>query len=365
MHFVGILALHLDVPIMYNPFISALSMLTAVAISYIAFQFSAGAHKGISRHLIAGLFMGSGIVTMHYTGISAIRSPIQITYNPIYWLLSAVIAFIASYAALYLFRKFRNSTGFSKWKLICAILMGLAICGMHYTGMAAVQLSAASLSSVGETSIFDAINQSRAFMLVFVALSIFFILAMSWGALFFDKNVLERLAFNDALTGQQNRHGLVNYFNDVFSVHTGGFLIFIDLDRFKTINNTMGHDVGDLFIREIAERLRTNVRPGQTLFRLGGDEFLVASSDGNRDEAAQLSESLLLAIKQPYTIMGNEIFMTASLGISLAPDHGTDRTSLLKAADMAMYNAKAAGKNQFMFFDELTDRRLKETCAKR
>ena len=196
------------------------------------------------------------------------------------------------------------------------------------------------------------------FLLIGVAIATFVILAISTGAIFFDRNVLERMAYTDALTSLPNRHQLARYFESSFPGKESGFLLFIDLDRFKTINDTLGHDAGDLFIKEVAVRLKGASSGDQTVFRLGGDEFLIVSAKGGKEEAIALADVIVAGIKRPYCILGNEIYMTSSIGISLAPDHGMNRTSLLKAADMAMYRAKGAGKNQYKLFDEETDRML-------
>ncbi|UVI30531.1 bifunctional diguanylate cyclase/phosphodiesterase [Paenibacillus spongiae] len=352
MHFVGMLAFHLGLTVEYNIPITLVSMIASISASFIAFRVTSAPHAGIRQMVPAGIYMGGGIVAMHYIGMSAIRWPIVLHYNTFYCVLSVIVALAASYAALYLFVKLRNSSGFSKLKLLCAVLMGAAICGMHYTGMLA---TAFSLDASANHSV-DNIADSQTILLIGVAIATFLILAISWGVVFFDRTVLERMAYNDALTGLLNRHQLVRYFENSYPAKESGYLLFIDLDRFKTINDTLGHDAGDLFIKEVASRIKRTTSGDDTVFRLGGDEFLVASARGRRKEAADLAERLIAVIKQPYTVLGNEIYMTASIGISLAPEHGTTRTSLLKAADMAMYRAKSLGKNQYQLFDEEIDR---------
>lgn len=282
--------------------------------------------------------------------MSAINKPVTIIYDPLFVGLSILVSFIASYGALYLFRKFRANDGYSKWKLVSAFIMALGICGMHYTGMRASQFA------VNAAHHHNDLVGPQTFLLAGVAGAILFVLAVTLGAIFFDRNVLERMAYTDSLTGMPNRNQLARYFEDSFSGRESGFLLFIDLDRFKTINDTLGHDAGDLFIKEVAERLTQTTSGDQNVFRLGGDEFLVASNTGTKGEAVRLADHLVSVIKRPYSVLGNEIYMTTSIGISLAPEHGHNRTMLLKAADVAMYRAKSAGKNQYQLFDEETDR---------
>jgi len=353
MHFVGMLALHLGATVQYNIPITIASLLAGIVASFIAFQVTADPSARRRHMTLAGIYMGAGIAAMHYIGMAAIQLPFVLKYDLMYSSLSVVIAVAVSYVALFLFRRLRERTGFSLWKLTCAVLMGLAVCGMHYTGMKA------TIFTVDPTVVMDlsaTSGSSQSVLLVGVVIATFIILAISWGAFYFDRTVLEKMAYNDPLTGLLNRHQLVRYFELLFPAKEGGFLLFIDLDRFKTINDTLGHDAGDLFIKEVAARIRDTASGDQTVFRLGGDEFLVASASGRAEDAALLAEQLITVIKKPYSVLGNEIYMTASIGISLSPEHGTTRTVLLKAADMAMYRAKSLGKNQYQMFDEETNR---------
>ena len=134
--------------------------------------------------------------------------------------------------------------------------------------------------------------------------------------------------------------------------------MFIDLDRFKTINDTLGHDIGDMLVQEVGRRLSGYLQQGQKVFRLGGDEFLVVAENCGQALAEELASGILEVVTRPFVLQGNELYITASIGISLAPKHGTDRASLLKTSDTAMYNAKNAGKNRYCVFDDDMDKRL-------
>lgn len=354
MHFVGMLAVHIDLPVHYDGWITVLSAFAAIVSSFIAFRVTMDSQANKWRLGFGGLFMGSGIVVMHYTGMAAMHMEAFLTYDRTLWILSVLVALIASYAALYLFRKFRLSPEYSRWKLVSAFVMALAICGMHYTGMAALRLIPYR-GGVIEVAIS---GEPRVFLLIGVSLATLVIFGISSGAIFFDRHVLEKMAYSDPLTGLANRHDLTRFFEEQFNPSVGGAIFFIDLDRFKSINDTLGHDIGDLLIREVSQRLQQAVTDRQTVFRLGGDEFLIASKDGSVEAVQCLADRVLDDIKKPYFIEGNELYVTGSIGISLAPQHGTDRSSLLKAADTAMYNAKNAGKNRFRIFDEQMDREM-------
>ncbi len=128
-------------------------------------------------------------------------------------------------------------------------------------------------------------------------------------------------------------------------------LLFLDLDRFKLINDTLGHDVGDLLIQAVAKRLAEEVRRGDLVARLGGDEFTIITEGVNSaEDAVQVAEKMLKVLSLPFTLSGREVFVTASIGIALYPFDGADSTSLMKNADAAMYRAKEHGRNSYQFY---------------
>jgi len=354
MHFVGMLAFHLDVKVRYDIPVTLLSMLASVVASFIAFRILLSKHVNWRKIGVSGLFMGGGIVTMHYTGMAAMRLPAELKYDPTYWTLSVVIALVTSYVAMLLFLRFRDNPSISWWKWASAVLMGLAICGMHYTGMRAARFWC------GDPGLITSADSGEvdAFLLFGVTMTTFFILMASWGAMFFDRHVLEKMAYSDPLTGLPNRHDLNRFLGEGLDRSKQTAVLFIDLDRFKTINDTLGHDIGDLLVQEVGGRLREFLHDGQKVFRLGGDEFLVVAENCDQARAEALADGILKLIVKPFELKGNELYITASIGISLAPRHGADRASLMKTSDTAMYNAKNTGKNRYCVFDDEMDKRL-------
>ncbi len=168
---------------------------------------------------------------------------------------------------------------------------------------------------------------------------------------------LNYLANHDPLTGLPNRSLLQERLKQALArTKRSGktmALLFIDLDRFKVVNDTLGHKVGDRLLKQVSETLRDCVRGSDTIARLGGDEFMLLLEDqANRDSAASLANKMLLALTQPFYIDDHEIFIGASIGISLYPDDGQDIESLTKNADVAMYRAKESGSNSYQFFAE-------------
>ncbi len=176
---------------------------------------------------------------------------------------------------------------------------------------------------------------------------------------------IKHQAYHDALTGLPNRMLLQDRLDHAIDVarrdRTHLALLFLDLDRFKTINDSLGHDVGDLLLQAVAERLRSCIRKSDTLARLGGDEFvLVLSYFSNTAEVAHVAEKVIHELVQPLTLEGHQIHVTTSVGIALFPEDGLDAKALMKNADTAMYQAKAAGRNAFRFFDTSMNSRALE-----
>jgi diguanylate cyclase (GGDEF)-like protein len=163
------------------------------------------------------------------------------------------------------------------------------------------------------------------------------------------------LAHHDALTGLANRARLIETLDKaLFALPSHGNAIavhFIDIDRFKVVNDTMGHDGGDFLLKTFAERLRAATRPGDEIARLGGDEFVVIQSGVNsRDEAEKFANRLMTALTAPMQFNNHELVATFSVGLALAPVDGNSSERLLKCADLALYKAKADGRNCIRFF---------------
>ncbi len=170
-----------------------------------------------------------------------------------------------------------------------------------------------------------------------------------------SQNKLDHLAHHDPLTGLPNRL----LFNDRLAQAISRFhrseqqlaVLFIDLDRFKNINDTLGHHVGDELLKQIAYTLAATIRDGDTLARLGGDEFIIILEDiDGLYGAGMVAEKLMAVFEQPFTVANHELFLTCSIGISLCPTDGTDINMLIRNADVAMYQAKAHGRNAYRFY---------------
>jgi len=168
---------------------------------------------------------------------------------------------------------------------------------------------------------------------------------------------VEYLAYHDGLTALPNR----SLFNKLLSQaisqaqrhHRQLAVAFIDLDRFKQINDTLGHEAGDELLKEVANRLKSCLRDSDAVARLGGDEFVGLLTElGDEKYAATVAQKIITLIAKPFVLMGQEFRVTASIGISTYPTDGRDEQTLTKNADVAMYQAKEEGKNNFQFYSE-------------
>lgn len=180
------------------------------------------------------------------------------------------------------------------------------------------------------------------------------------------ENDVAKLAFTDALTGLGNRLRFRQSLALALSEKMVGTrrlaLLLIDLDRFKAVNDTLGHPVGDQLLRKVSERLQTVIRQKDMLARLGGDEFAVwiPTSVEDSDGLTRLGARIVDLLGRPFLIEGQQVNIGASVGIAVAPPDGSDYESLTKSADLALYSAKAAGRNLFHFFDSAMERRAQD-----
>lgn len=502
MHFIGMPAFHLPMPISYDLNLTILSALPAIAAAMLGFYILRPPAVDTSRIIVAGILMGASISTMHYTGMAALQMSPAITYNPPVFLLSIMIAVVVAWGALlmmYWGDKIRLSP--LTRLVLGSVVMGLAISGMHYTAMMGMQIAPGSICLAGRSLI------DRSVLAIMVSLvSLLWFIGGILAALFdqhitrlnaaagamaltmtrelreseekmravieaaldciitinsegniiefnraaeltfgyrsnevigrnlaeiiippayreqhlagmnhfmatgeskvlgkcmqltairadgsefpaevtitllnrdgpplltsFLRDITERkkaedeiysLAFFDPLTRLPNRRLMRDRLQHALSSsarhHHHGALLFIDLDNFKSLNDTRGHVIGDLLLVEVASRLQTCIRTDDTVTRLGGDEFVVVLENLNQDvhiaavEAELVGEKICQLLSQPYMLRGFEYHTTCSIGIILFHDASLSVDELLKRADTAMYEAKRAGHNTVCFFD--------------
>ena len=175
------------------------------------------------------------------------------------------------------------------------------------------------------------------------------------------------MAYHDTLTRLPNRQLFSNDLTRFFSQSNGdiqGAVIFLDLDRFKIINDTLGHFVGDLLLNFIGQKLQSYMRDGDTIARFGGDEFIILLTNiTNVDDVTTFVKGIPTLLSQAFTYENQELYVTASIGVSLYPNHGTDADTLIKNADIAMYRAKDKGGNTYEFYQSSFNYRSMERLS--
>jgi diguanylate cyclase (GGDEF)-like protein len=362
MHFIGMLAFRLPIALGYDVPLTLLSLLVAVGSSALALHLVCQPRLPWGRLVSGGTLMGLGIACMHYTGMEAMRMSPGIIYVPWVFVLSVVIAIIASVAALWLAFRLREEGGRTTFTRIGAsLVMGCAIIGMHYTGMAAAKFPVNSFCGAANSGI-D--TKWLAVLVIIVSLAVFAIaLIVSMldvrtsrlaNSLDDANNELIKLALHDNLTRLPNRILLSDRLEQAIcrSERRGSefSVLFLDLDGFKAINDMHGHHTGDQVLKEVSRRLLEVRREEDTAARLGGDEFVLLMEPGSPENSAALAHRLIEAIEQPYEVSGALLQISTSIGIAVYPHDGKTEHELLVNADAAMYHAKKNGRNGYCFF---------------
>lgn len=539
MHFIGMLAFHLPIPVAYDAVLTSISVIPAIAAALLGFYLLRTATLRLRQIIVGGFLMGLGIAAMHYIGMAALKMQPAINYNPLLFIISIVIAVVAAIGALLIvYASEKTGLNLLLKHVLSAVIMGAAIAGMHYTGMAAASFAPDSVCTAIGTRI------EPTLLSLVIAGIVFFLFTGGWIAHFLERRIeranalalqllnnhtkelemerdilkqinsasplhyvledltrqaevlhpemictillldedgkhlrhgaahsmpaaynkaldgleigesvgscgtaaysgqrvvvedvqqhpywapyqdlarigniracwsqpiknyenhvmgtfaiyhrypavpsvaelalieryaqlaqlaierkkyedeISHVAFHDPLTQLPNRRLLVDRLQQALSAsartHRHGAVLFIDLDHFKTLNDSKGHDVGDLMLTEVAQRLQNPIRKGDTVARLGGDEFIVMLTDLDEDyeksalQAKVLGEKILETISMPYILNGYEYNSTASIGISTFYGNTVTVENLLRHADTAMYQSKHAGRNRLHFFN--------------
>ncbi|MET0382866.1 MAG: EAL domain-containing protein [Burkholderiaceae bacterium] len=373
-HFVGMLAFELPIELGYGGLMTAVSWAAAVASSAIAL-FVASRDTMHRRHLAIGaLTMGLGISSMHYLGMAALDMAPGIVWAPWAVAASVAIAVGASAIALQFFSSLRRANAERGLSLQApaAGVMGVAICGMHYTGMSAAAFPADSVClGIGGLS-----GHSLG---VLVVVAVVTLLTFTLFTSHFDANIqartsglneklrnaneqLRQRAQHDPLTGLPNRllfeRKLAQAIQRIELAKAEGretgkiVVMFVDLDGFKPVNDTLGHAVGDLVLQEVAMRLRSSVRAGDTVARIGGDEFvMLMECETTVADPVVAARRIVESVGASITNGSRAIQISCSVGIASYPEHGP-KERLIAHADAAMYEAKRNGGSSWAHFNK-------------
>ncbi|HLL10049.1 MAG TPA: EAL domain-containing protein [Rubrivivax sp.] len=374
-HFVGMQALEVPFEVGFGHLITGVSWVAAVGVAAVALYIASFKQLGTARLATGAVVMGGGICVMHYTGMMAMDMAPGIQWN---WQLiaaSAAVGVAASAVALLMFFWQRSTTGsVRRWRFAASLVMGGAICGMHYTGMAAAGFAEGSICRSADQLRSDGLGG-----LATLASLVLMALTMLGAAL--DSRLqgrsrqlaaslqtantkLQQLAFRDALTGLPNRL--------LFDEHVAGAVerstrsnqtlavLFIDLDGFKPVNDSFGHARGDEVLCEMARRLQQLTRSSDTVARVGGDEFVLLLEDMDGAGAAATAHRIIDTCSAPVSgAGGHELRLSCSIGIAMYPTDGP-LDQLLPHADAAMYAAKRIGGSSYAFFEPKMNAGMRE-----
>ncbi|KEY44548.1 bifunctional diguanylate cyclase/phosphodiesterase [Pantoea agglomerans] len=363
MHFIGMLAMMMPMMMRYDTRLTILSLLVAILASVLAFgQTVGGLHLTRQRLLRGTLILGAGVVVMHYLGMYALLIEPQPEWNVLLVALSVLIAFAASGLALWLaFHLRQGDHHLMLMRGLASLVMGIAIAGMHYVGMAAAEFS--------HSSMMQPHGVSNAGLAVWVTLITLTILGITLLSSMLDAQLraarlatrlnranqeLRQLAMHDNLTTLPNRVMLEQQLDlaikqAMLNEHRFA-VIYMDLDGFKAVNDTWGHHVGDRLLVAVAERLCSQLSNTMLLVRLGGDEF-VLMAECDISAARQLAQKLVKVISSPFELDRYALHVSLSAGIAIFPLHGRNRQELLFNADAAMYHTKHSGRNGWCLFE--------------
>ncbi|RRV06845.1 EAL domain-containing protein [Pseudomonas sp. v388] len=374
MHFISMLAFQAPLKISFDMTITLASLLIVLLAAWLGVNALTRTILSVRRALLTSVGMGVGIATMHYVGMAAMRSEATQYYNARLVALSVLVAMLSSLALLVLSRHLRRTGGMfdEMYRYGASLFVGAGLLTLHLTGMHALNLvlpQEAALQSPNTEN-----SQQLALTIAVITL---LIIAGSVSAAMADKKLqskerdlqrvnnlltqldqaqvsLQQVAHYDPLTNLINRRG----FNQIFAekllengVGNGMLAVmFLDIDHFKRINDSLGHDAGDELLKVIADRIRSATRAQDVVARFGGDEFCILISIPVYDEARHLAHRIMQKMKEPIALSGRRMVMTTSIGIAVSPRDGTTSEELLKHADLALYQSKGDGRNRVNFF---------------
>ncbi len=375
MHFVGMSAFRIPVELHHDWPLNLASILVALATSALTIYTLGPRWLRLSQVGLAASVIGVGISAMHYIGMAAMTTTATVYFHGDRVLLSILLAVAAALASLLLARHahhLRDDLG-RLAKCLASLLLGGTILAMHYCGIWALALTVPNDRSLLVAPLVHASPEGQ-----FIGMAMLLFAAGCLGVVRVDraltvkeralrraharlkeldqaKDSLQEIAHRDALTNLLNRRGFVEQFASRLDLnarrHQSLALMFLDLDNFKPINDNLGHGVGDELLQIVAQRLREVLRDDDLIARFGGDEFCVLIGLPRERDPVFLAQRIVHYLTQPVRLAGQQLEISASIGVSLFPRDGRYVDELLEHADLALYEAKEAGRNQAHFFN--------------
>ncbi len=367
MHFIGMLAFTLPIPMGHALVPTIVSLGIAILASFLALSLATRPKLGWPVQIAGGVMMGSGIAGMHYVGMQGMQMSPAISYDPFWVGLSLAIAVIASIVALALASalSLETQSRLLTKRVGASIILALGITGMHYSGMHAARFADNAVCLAAGAVDTTSLTWLVGFATLLILMVTLLVADMEsrhvrsqrtlTGSLDKLNMALLRMATQDELTNLPNRASLVETLqNKIHSARERDArlaVLFMDLDGFKSINDSLGHTVGDAMLRAFADRLRQIAGRHEFIARLGGDEFVVIMDRDSEDAAIDLCKAIERAMVPDLVAGATALRITPSIGVAMFPRDGETVDTLLKNADIAMYGAKEDGRNTYRFYE--------------
>lgn len=365
-HFIAMLGYRPGVPVHFHATLTIVSALIAIGGSAVGFAMVRMRTSRIAG-ICGGGTIGLAISAMHYVGMFAYRPDGIVTWEPSYVAASIACAVVLSAMATNCLQKQDKDAKGHAWT--ATLLLVAAIILLHFTGMAA--FAVAPIEGI------DAGSDSEVFSAMAAAIAVAAVMIVGTGISthLFElgranaQERLRRMAMHDMLTDIANRHSFVIQLSEQCERLTSEArepfaLLLIDLDRFKAVNDTMGHPVGDLLLQSVAKRLQQVARSGDVIARIGGDEFaMIARGVSGAGDAQKLAEKIVETLSSPFKLGDCTAEIGASVGVTLAPADSDDAEILTQQADVALYRAKREGRGRVCVFNPSLTQAMLERCA--
>ncbi len=366
-HFIDVLAFPIIESTGYTIIYLALSWIAALVFSAIVLQISSQKTLPANSLIFGGMVASVAAYTIFYFSVASMEIQPAITFTPLISVVAFMITLSVTMLAILIFFWIKNYSGKHPFltKSIFAVLTSLAITGIHQVYNASIQipLNALSGTSIRIDDSLLGVTIALGLVCLFLVGFIIIIFYDKFGYNTFKFNTLKnenpqdaiRLALVDTLTQLPNRRALMQHLEAATRRcdrnGTSLAVAFVDVDNFKQINDTLGHQTGDHVLQKIARRLVTAVRGCDEVARIGGDEFIAIIEEVESfEDCISVIERMVNAVQESCTINNSEVHLSASIGVAMYPKDGNIQ-QLISAADTAMYRAKKDGKNQYRFFD--------------
>lgn len=363
MHFIGMLSMQMPMMMSYDLWLTLTSLGVAIVASTIAINIAVmGKHLSFFRLFFATVILSAGVVAMHYIGMAALMLKESILWDRRIVGVSVMIAVVASGVALWLAFRLRDKhKGVFVTRILAALVMGAAICAMHYTGMSAAHFHEMAHTLPGGVSELGlSIWVSSTTLALLGMMLIISLIDSHWRTSRLTDNLrqlnrqLELQVRFDALTGLANRQQMDIRMQDC--LHSALLsnkqfaVIFLNVDRFRRVNDTWGHSVGDELLITIAQRITSRLTREMTLARLGGDAFILLVPECDEEKLTTLLTTLLADMRRPLSLCGHTLSTTLSAGVSLYPQDGETLHELKFKADAALHHVKQDGRNGWAIY---------------